>query len=318
MTIKPGIREFLWMSAGAVMLLLVMLVIMHFRMRQSPAEQSALKAVRLELVSRIRLSLASASEAEKSAVMAVTDEDSRTFANQARAYTADAEKGREELEKLLASGGTRTEKELLVQFSADFTEFRRIDKELLALAVKNTNIKAYGLAFGPATSALNGMATALSRLAEKNAGGADAAKVAMLAFGAQTAALRIQTLLAPHIAEESDSKMDELEALMAADDREVRNDIKGLAAIRGLDGAADLRTAEAGYAMFGKIRAQIIELSRENTNVKSLAISLSQKRKEMFMCQDSLSALQRAILDEPIADVSSSHISNPRNLGIEK
>ncbi len=213
------IQGFLWMAAGAVILLVVMLVVLHFQTGQSPAEQLAFKAKRADLVARMRLTLASASEAEKSAVLAVTDQDSQTFADQARAATAEVERERKELGELLAAGGTQGEKDLLDQFSKVFIELQRIDNDLLSLAVKNTNIKAYSLAFGPAADALKEMDTALSRLVAKSAGSPEAGNVALLAFGAQTAALRIQTLLAPHIAEESDKKMDELEALMTKEDR---------------------------------------------------------------------------------------------------
>ncbi|HUJ72620.1 MAG TPA: hypothetical protein VLZ30_10265, partial [Verrucomicrobiae bacterium] len=192
--------------------------------------------------------------------------------------------------------------------------FQTIDKELLALAVKNTNIKANSLAFGPAADALMEMDTALSRLVAKNAGSADARSVALLAFGAQTAALRIQTLLAPHIAEESDKKMDEFETQMAKDDQEVRKDLDGLAALLKPGGDPDLNTATSAYARFSEIRTRILALSRENTNVRSLAMSLDQKRKVMFVCQDALATLQRAILEEPIPGVNYGLPENPRQL----
>jgi hypothetical protein len=313
--IKPGITDILWMAAGAVMLLVVMLAMLHFHSNQTPAELLAFKARRVDLVERMRLALASASEAEKSAVMAITDQDSRTYADQARAATADVERERTELAQLLATGGTQRERSFLEHFSRAFADFQRIDKELLALAVKNTNLKAYTLAFGPAADAVTEMDNALSRLASKSASSPEAGTVAALAFGAQTAALRIQTLLAPHIAEESDKKMDDLEARMATDDQAVRKDLDDLATQQKLTDDPDLKTAVSAYARFGDIRKQILALSRENTNVRSLSISLDQKRKAMFLCQDALASLQQAILEEPIPGVDYGPPANPRHLG---
>ena len=315
MTIKPGIKEFLWMAIGAVILLVVMLVVLHFKTEQNPAKQLAFKAKRVELVAHMRLTLASASEAEKSAVLAVTDQDSQIFADQARAATLEVERERKELGELLATGGTLGEKDLLVQFSKDFIDFQHIDNELLGLAVKNTNIKAYSLAFGPAADALKEMDTVLSKLVAKSAGSPESGNVTLLAFGAQTAALRIQTLLAPHIAEESDKKMDELEAAMAKDDQQVRKDLDGLASLQKFQADPDLEAAKSAYVRFTEIRKRIIILSRENTNVRSLAISLGEKRKVFFLCQDILSALQQAIQAEP---VSGGSVPNPRSLQVGK
>jgi len=289
-----------------------MLVVLHVQRGQSPADQLAFKAKRVDLVERMRLALASASEAEKSAVMAITDEDSQKFADQARAATTEVEQGGKELGELLQSGGTANEKNLLAQFSKVFTEFQRIDSDLLVLAVKNTNLKAYNLAFGPAADALQEMDDAFSRIVAKSAAAPEARNIALLAFGAQTAALRIEALLAPHIAEESDSKMDELELRMTKQDQEVRKDLDGLAALPVIHGDADLEAATLDYAKFSKIRTQILALSRENTNIRSLAISLNQKRKVMLVCQDALAALQQAILQEHIDGVNYGPPSNPR------
>ena len=304
MTRKSGVKAVLWMLPGAAVMLSFILVAAHFYKEQNPAEQLAFKARRVDLVGRMQLALASASEAEKSAVLAITDQDSQTFADQARAATAQLEQERRELEELLKAGGTKSEKDLLAQFSEVFAELQRIDNEVLSLAVKNTNLKAYSLAFGPAADALEEMDAALSRVVAAHADSPDAKKVMLLAFGARIGALRIQTLLPPHIAEESDQKMDELEALMAKEDKQVRQDLDGLAALPELEGDADLATAVSRYARFTKIKTQILALSRENTNVRSLAISLNQKRKAMILCQDALSALKQAILEEPIAGVT--------------
>jgi hypothetical protein len=244
----------IWMAAGAVILILLFLVVFHFYQKQNPAEQLAFKASRVDLVSRMQLALASASEAEKSAVLAITDKDSQIFADQARKSSADVEQARRELGQLLKSGGTQRENELFNQFSDLFTEFQRIDTELLNLAVKNTNVKAYNLAYGPATAALHETNAALSHLIASTAGSPEEKQVMMLAYGAEISGLRLQTLIPPHIAEESDQKMDELEALMSKEDKQIRKNLDELTALPKLNQNAEL--AKANQAMPGSARSK--------------------------------------------------------------
>jgi hypothetical protein len=303
-------KDFLRIAAGAVVAVVVTLLIFHFHTEYGPTEQIANRAKQVDLVDQMRLALAEASEAEKSAVMAVTDQDSQKYADQARAATARVEKACTQLGTLLQAHGTPAERESLDKFGAGFAQFQTIDRELLALAVENTNLKAYSLAFGPAAQAITDMDGALSRLAAKNQAGPQAMSIVLAASGAQTAALRIQALLPPHIAEESDAKMDQLEAAMARQDQQVHQNLDALAAIPGMKADSDLAAATSSYDRFNCLRKEILTLSRQNTNVRSLTISLDKKRPVMFTCEDALAALKQAILSEPIAGAAQP--MNPR------
>ncbi len=290
-------NKFVWVGAGVSVLLVLVLAIVQVRQEKSVSEELSRKARRQELAAQIRFALASASEAEKSAVLAITDEDSHKFADEARAATALAEQRRAALSQLVATDGTQPEKDQLARFSDAFAKLQRIDKELLDLAVRNTNIKATALAFGPAAEAIKQMDAALSRIIEHSA---RAPKALQLAAGAQAGALRIQALLPPHIAEESNEKMDQLEAQMAREDRTVATDLRQLAAVVPHAEHHEVEIASASYSRFSELRAQILKLSRENTNVRSLAISLTEKRAIMLVCQEALAALETAIAEEPI------------------
>jgi hypothetical protein len=299
------------MAAGAAALLVVVVVMRRFQDERSPAERLDIGARKVQLVEQMRYSLAAATEAEKSAVLAVTDQESQTFADQARAATAEVERLRKALGELLAAGASQPEKDLLASFSVAFTEFQRVDRDLLALAVRNTNLKAFDLAFGPAAQASEETDSALARFLARHA--ASPQKLLLGAAGARAVALRLATRLAPHIAEESDQKMDAIEALMSQDDREVRAALDALDAQPELHADPDLAAARSSYSRFSGLRTQILALSRENTNVRSLATSLNQKRKVTTICQDALSALNQEIAGEtvPVAP------SNPRNLSSE-
>ena len=312
MAIRTGLREFLWMAAGAAVLAAVVGTVMHFHDDRTPSEQIAERSRRTAAVDRMSNALGIASEAEKSAVLAVTDEDSKKFADQARVATADVERARQDLAALLSAGGTQDERDSLARFSEMFAELRRIDDGLLELAVRNTNLKATALAFGPAADSIREMTAALDRIVAANTVSADGASAALLARRAEVGVLRLQTLLAPHIAEESDAKMDELERRLAGEDAEVRKGLDGLASLPEIAAGADLAEAAAGYARFADVRKQILALSRENTNVRSLSISLDQKRKAMRLCREALAALRQAVEDEPVPGLTHGPPARPR------
>jgi hypothetical protein len=288
------------MIVGAVGLLVAIIVLMHDYKEADPAEKFESEQKRLALVERMRLLLSTAAEAEKSAVMAVTDEESQTFAAQAQTASNAVSESRQELATLLDSGGKQKEIDLFAQFTRALADYQRIEHTILDLAVKNTNLKAYSLAFGPARRSIQEMDAALGSLLEESAGSTDpkARQVMLLAAQAESGALRIQADLAPHIAEASDAKMDSMEATISSEDEKVRKSLDDLSTLVPSDAAGRLQKAHAAYANFTELRTRILDLSRQNTNVRSLMLSLNEKRLVLLNCQDLLLALEQAIRAE--------------------
>jgi len=306
-TSKPRSEYLPWSVAGVLLVVLFVVVFWALRPDESPAQQLARKATRVDLVSRMQLALASSSEAQRGAVLATTDEDSAAYAAQARAALAEVERASAELAPLLAAAGREAERARLDQFTAEYAKLRRLDEEILALAVRNTNLKAYALAYGPAAAAAEALDAALVRLGEQGPGAAGF----RLASGARVALLRLRVLLPPHIAEERAEEMDRLETAMSAEERRAAAALEQLAALPGLAGSPALAQARARLAELLALKARILALSRENTNVTSLALSLGQQRKLMAACVDALNALQQAVLAEPIAGVAYGRLPNP-------
>jgi hypothetical protein len=285
-----------WVLGGAVLLLGCVLLVLRLA-PESVATQVASRARRHEIVEQMSRRLASAVEAERGAVMSVTDEQSKAFADRARSETTAVEDLARMLDGQLSSSAT---KDLRARFLRQFAELKRIDEELLDLAVRNTNLKASALAFGPASVAMQEVDAAFSRLVSRGATSpeADARRVMLLASEAEAGGLRIVALLAPHIAEESDSGMDALESRMEKEAEVVGRNLAQLRALRPAD--VDVETARSGWERFAALEKQILALSRENTNVRSLALSLNEKRNAAAQCEDLLAALGEAIAKETI------------------
>jgi len=242
-------------------------------------------------LSGIRINMIKSVEAEKSAVMANTDEDSVRFAEESRLASEDAEKSRLELAELIGAYPSAPEKELLQEFDSAWTEFRQIDQQVLEFAVQNTNLKAARLSFGAATTAMNEFGRALSELIGDSATG----PICRLIYDAQTAALRIHVLHAPHIASPDDQEMDGIEAVIRQNDTVVRKSLIDARLLLPPSKKPSLERAEAAYDAFMDFTGRVLEWSRQNTNVKSFELSLNRKRKITAQCEEVLANLQDAI-----------------------
>ena len=308
---KPAVRDLVWLATGAVLFGAVVVGFTLADDDRPAAEALAAKAGKLELVDRMRADLATASDDAQAAVVALTDQQSRALAEAARAAQAALESRRQELTGMLAADGSETQRQRLADVSESFAAFRTLDEELLDLAVQHTNLEAYALLYGPAAQALDALGEALAGLAAADGAATDARSVS-LALGARVAALRIQTLLAPHVAEESDAGMDRLEAQMADLGGEVQRSLDALRAIPALAGSGGLGAADEAWAQFREIEGRIVVLSRANTNVRSLAISLDRKRKLVSACTEALEALRQAIVEEPLPGATHGPPPRPR------
>ena len=281
--------------AIALVLLLSFLVVFLLRYEGAPGFQSAFErsVQKLQLIQAMSRDLLVATEAEKSAVMADTDEASQAFAEQSMQASQNVEKARRELEPLLA--GKSQEVHLFQEFSRCWDMLQEIDREVLSLAVQNTNLKALRLSFVPAAEAMRSMEEALNHLMDVVSSSPDAVRITRLAAKAAMGALNIYTLQAPHIAESTAARMDELEADMARLNAQVSEALLSLRALVDEPGTPFLDAAWAAYQDFQTINAEIVELSRQNSNLRSFALSLGQKRKTTAQCLDVLAVLQELV-----------------------
>jgi hypothetical protein len=303
---------FAWTGVGVGFLAVLALGALRYRGDSAPADALVKKAERIECVERMRSMVAEASDAESSAVMSVDAKEAQESVDRSHVAIQETAKAEEALGKSLGDDGRS--KKALSEFEASFSEFERVGRELGSLAPKNTNEEARQLAFGPAAEAVDRMDGAAARIVANNARSRDAAR---LALGAVVAARRSQALLPLHIAEASDAGMDRIESRMDEAEREARRDLDDLQGLPGLATDGDVSALATAFESFRGVRARILALSRENTNVRSLEIAAGKLRAAKIRCQDALDELQRSIHDAPVPGVRAAPPFNPRRLRSE-
>lgn len=250
---------------------------------------------KVRLVSEMRVNLNASVEAEKSAVLADTDEASIVYADQALQLSAAVEDARLELEVMIAAEKMGRELDILREFSVCWERFQQIDQELLPLSVMNTNLKAYDLSYGSAGKALKQLEQALNALMNSKVSKDKTCEIARLSLRTLSSALKIHALQSPHIAESHEEKMDEIETTIQTDNALINQSLDALSVLLNQVDKPLLEAAKSAYTEFWMINTEVMKLSRQNSNVRSLALSLGQKRKATVRCQDVLAALEEAI-----------------------
>ena len=82
---------------------------------------------------------------------------------------------------------------------------------------------------------------------------------------------------------------------MQSFDAQITDALQSLQVLVDEPGQPFLEAAWASYKDFQKINAEIVDLSRQNSNIRSSALSLGQKRKTTAQCHDMLAALQESV-----------------------
>lgn len=245
----------------------------------------------------LRVLFSKATDASNRAVMADTDEGSSQFARDATATKRLIENDVAALAPLLQRRGYAEETRLLDQFRHQFSEYDKVDRSVLALAVENTNLKAQRLSFGSAREAADAFRTSLERVVPK-AAAKDRCRVGELVSKAVLAVRDIQVLQAPHIAEADDARMTQMESDMARQEATARASTKELAGLVEAGDGSALAAASAALDRFSSTRVELVKLSRQNSNVRSLELALRVKPPLTQACDESLRALQEALAKE--------------------
>jgi hypothetical protein len=242
----------------------------------------------------LQLDFTRAADAANRAVMADTDELSVTFAGEAGQAKQAVHRHLDALAPILRALNYSDETRHLEAFATQFAAYEALDRDILDLAVENTNLKAQQLSFGPALEAANAFRDSIKALGPAPSA-KDRWRVEALVETAVAAVREIQALQAPHIAEANADVMTRLERRMATSEAEARSVLESLVPL--VEPASRPRLAAATVALdrFMDLNARIVVLSRRNTNVRSLALSLDQKRALTTTCEESLHALREAL-----------------------
>jgi hypothetical protein len=252
----------------------------------------------LERVSRARhlaadlhVQFTKAADSASKAVLSDTDEASQSFANDAEQAKQAVRTDIETLRPLLQQLNLTDELHALDQFVTSFDAYGELDRRILDLAVENTNLKAQRLSFGPAQEAADAFRDALQSAVPSDQS-KDAWQIKALVATAVQAVREIQVLQAPHIANADDTVMAGMETRMQASEASARRAVEALAPLLQAGSRGQLTRATEALNRFMSVNAEITALSRRNTNVRSLALSLSEKSTIVAACEEKLSALR--------------------------
>ena len=251
---------------------------------------------KIQIVSSLRIHLLEAIEAEKNAVLAITDEASKTYADEARSASNKVENSRRDLAAIIQQAGTsKKEQETVAEFNSCWIEFRKLDEEILELATQNSNLKAQKLSSTQFSREVTAFEKSLRTLIRQDMRDNKPRLITVHSYEAITAILQLFALHKEHIEEIDDKEMDRIESKMKNYLDTAKKALHELRNIPELRGSAELVNAEAAYKRIVEINAEVVRLSRLNTNIKSSELSLGKKRLISAKCQEILGVLQDTI-----------------------
>ena len=263
-----------------------------YRVAPNPFET---KFKKVDLLSTMSIHLLEANEAEKNAVLAITDEESEAFAAKARQAADGVESNRKEIESFIHQEKLPRETEIINEFNSCWSQYRKLDETILDLAVQNTNLKAQKISSTQCAQEMARFEESVNHLIHQGKNVSQCNNTITHSYEALTASLKIFALHKPHIEEADDKQMDKIEQNIKSYDESAKKALGSLRNIADLNENADLKNAESTYKRFMNLTDEVLRLSRMNTNIKSAELSLGKKRLVSSQCQEILATLQEAV-----------------------
>lgn len=280
-------------SQLAVMVVMAVMAVAVGACGKEPAIVRATQEV--ELIHAIQNALLKSVEAEKSAVLSTTDEESRALAMEAQRFATKINRLRRDLRQLVAADGQLRETAQLNAFDAAWGDFEDLDKRLLALAVANTNLKATRLSVSDGAMVLDRFVDAL---VEMQRASADSGLI-RATLAASISALRVQSLLMAHIPSPDDAEMTTLEKRIGELSEETDRQLAAVGEAAAPRPHEKLAEVTKTWSEYRRIVAEVLRLSRQNTNVLSFDVSVHEKRRVTKDCLAALAALLKTIESVP-------------------
>jgi hypothetical protein len=259
---------------------------------RSPRAALTMQVDAQRIAADLHLQFARALDQSGVAVLADRDADATAAAHAAEAASSAVIKDVMDLRPLLDQLGYAPESKLLQSFDTQFGEYRRLESEILSLAVENTNAKAQQLAFGSGREAADAFVRemdAVAKIVPSNA------RVDALTARATAAVREIQAVEPRHIAEAGEREMTGMEAELRTAEGQARTALTSLKAANIAGAQTHLDQASAALDRFLAVNTELLALSRRNSNVRSTALSLGKKRILAGQCDDLLRQLEEAL-----------------------
>lgn len=246
-----------------------------------------------DLSSDLLVQFTVAADASSKAVMAEALDASTTFAQQAERAKTGVQDNVAALGAILAKEGYGPEHEMLQQFAAEFEKYKELDRQILDLTIENSNRKAEQLSYVQGQQHAESFRHSLQTLKPRRDG--DQWQVKALALEAIAAVREIVALQPLHIGESSDPAMAGIEERIEAAGSVAHKALATLDSFVADASRADLASAGAALDRFMATNEEILALSRRNTNVRSRALTLTDKGRLTAACEGRLVALRAAL-----------------------
>jgi hypothetical protein len=273
--------------------LILLGALLYFVAIYHPPTNLELQQNKTDISLKLLDNLQAAIEAEKNAVLSLNREESQKFVLQVNQASRALDTHRLELEKFIQIQSLPTEKQLLSEFDQCWQQFKVLDQQLLAWATQESNMEAQKWSTTTGRKAWEQFEKALNRL--KKTGQANPSKPAIENAIAQSqiASLKILAMHKPHIEAFTEQEMAQWEKEMQVQTALTKHHLNSLTRQISKADLADFNAAFLHWEAFQAATQKIVRLSRQNSNLKSIELSLGKKRVIATQCKGLLSELKQ-------------------------